>query len=106
VHRQRLNHVQYNVFRSSAGCSVVSRLVQSSAGCSVGEMSAQELGHAKGLDPLAAEDWLHQLVRSEPLLVLGVLEILLLEVGPEPLDDLAPGQLLVQWWARFIKRID
>jgi len=70
VHRQRL---QYNVFRPNGGCSVVSRLVQSSAGCSVGEMSAQELGHAEGLDPLAAEDRLHQLVRGEPLLVLGVL---------------------------------
>ncbi len=56
-------------------CSVVSRLVvQSSAGCSVGEMSAQELGHAEGLDPLAAEDRLHQLVRGEPLLVLRVLD--------------------------------
>jgi hypothetical protein len=53
------------------------------------------LGHAKGLDLLLAKDRLHQLVRGEPLLVLRVLEVLLLEVGPEPLDDLAPGELLV-----------
>ena len=37
-------------------------------------MSAEELGHAEGLDPLAAEDRLHELVRGEPLLVLGVLQ--------------------------------
>ncbi len=36
-------------------------------------MSAEELGHAEGLDLLLAEDRLHHLVRGEPLLVLRVL---------------------------------
>ena len=36
-------------------------------------MIAQILEHTEGMDPLAAEDRLHQLVRGEPLLVLGVL---------------------------------
>jgi hypothetical protein len=53
-------------------------------------VSAQELGHPEGLDPLAAEDRLHELVRGEPLLVLRVLQVLLLEVGPQALHDLAP----------------
>jgi hypothetical protein len=36
-------------------------------------MSAEELGHAEGLDLLLAEDRLHHLVGGEPLLVLRVL---------------------------------
>ena len=53
-------------------------------------MLLEVLGHAKGLDLLLAEDRLHELVRGEELLVLGVLEILLLQVGPEPLHHLGP----------------
>ena len=47
---------------------------QSCLGGRLGQMCSQELGHAKGLDPLLAEHRLHHLVRGEPLLVLGVLE--------------------------------
>ena len=52
------------------------------------------LGHAEGADLLAAEDGLHGLVGLEELLVLGVLQLVLLDVGPEPLDHLGPGELL------------
>jgi hypothetical protein len=38
------------------------------------------LGHAEGLDLLLAKDRLHQLVRGEPLLVLGVLKVIILFV--------------------------
>ena len=53
-----------------------------------GQMLLQELAHAEGLDPLVPEDGLHGLVRGEELLVVGILEVLLLQVGPEPFDDL------------------
>ena len=46
------------------------------------------LGHGERLDLLGAEDGSHRGVWREPLLVLGVLEVLLLEIGPQPLDDL------------------
>ena len=46
------------------------------------------LGHAEAFDLLIAKDRSHGLVGREPLLVLRVLEILLLQVGPEPLDTL------------------
>merc|ERR550525_797481 len=64
-------------------------------GLLVAEVILEVLGHAEGLDLLAPEDGLHQLVRGEVLLVLRVLKLLLLEVSPEPLDNLGPGQLLV-----------
>ena len=37
----------------------------------------------------------HLLVGEEVLLVLGVLEVVLLEVGPQLLDALGPGRLLL-----------
>ena len=49
------------------------------------------LGHGERLDLLGAEDGSHRGVGREPLLVLGVLEVLLLEIGPQPLDDLDNG---------------
>ena len=52
------------------------------------------LAHAECLDSLVTEDWLHFSVWGEELLVLRVLEVVLLQVGPEPLDDLGPGDLL------------
>ena len=52
-------------------------------------MLLQILGHAEALDPLSAEDRRHGRVGSEELLVLGILEVLLLEVGPESLDNLS-----------------
>ena len=57
-------------------------------------MTLKELGHAEGTDLVLSKDRLHLLVGLEELLVLGVLELLLLDVGPEPLDHLRPGQLL------------
>ena len=50
------------------------------------------LGHAEGLDLLVAEHGLHELVRGEVLLVLRVLQLLLLEVGPQPLHHLRPDK--------------
>ena len=51
-------------------------------------MLLEVLAHAEALDPLVAEDGLHGVVGGEELLVLGVLEVLLLQVGPEPFDNL------------------
>ena len=51
-------------------------------------MLLQVLGHREGLDLLLSEDGSHGFVRGEPLLVLGVLELVLLQVGPEFLDTL------------------
>ena len=51
-------------------------------------MILEELAHAEGLHPLVAEDGLHSGVRGEVLLVLGILKVVLLQVGPEPLDAL------------------
>ena len=59
-----------------------------------GQVLLEVLAHAESLHPLAAEDWLHSGVGGEVLLVLRVLEVVLLQVGPEPLDDLGPGDLL------------
>ena len=53
-----------------------------------GQVLLEVLAHAECLHPLVAEDGLHGGVRGEVLLVLGVLEVLLLQVGPEPFDDL------------------
>ena len=54
----------------------------------VGEVALQVLGHAETLDLLCSEDGCHGVVGGEPLLVLGILEILLLEVGPQTLGAL------------------
>ena len=54
----------------------------------VGEVFLEVLGHAEGLDLLGSEHRGHGLVGGEPLLVLGVLQLLLLKIGPEPLDTL------------------
>ena len=58
-------------------------------------MSLEMLGHPKRLLPLLAKDGLHLLVRGEPLLVLRVLELVLLEVGPQMLHHLRTGHLLL-----------
>merc|ERR1719367_1337695 len=60
----------------------------------VENLSLEELGHAEGADLLLPEDWLHLGVGLEVLLVLGVLELVGLEVGPDPLHHLGSGQLL------------
>ena len=60
----------------------------------VGQVSLEELGHAEGADLVLPEDGLHLGVGLEVLLVLGVLELVGLEVSPDPLDHLWSGQLL------------
>ena len=57
-------------------------------------MLLKVLAHGESLDPLAPEDGLHFGVRGEELFVLRVLEVILLQVSPEPLDDLGSGDLL------------
>ena len=51
-------------------------------------MLLQVFGHTETLDLLITKDGSHGFIGSEPLLVLGVLELLLLQVGPESLDTL------------------
>jgi len=58
-------------------------------------VSAQELGHTESTDPVVAEDLGHLLVGVEELLVLGVLEVVLLDVGPQLLDAVGAGGLLL-----------
>ena len=57
-------------------------------------MLLEVLAHGESLHPLAPEDGLHFGVWGEELFVLRVLEVILLQVGPEPLDDLGSGDLL------------
>ena len=59
-------------------------------------MSGEELGHGEGPHPLGAEDLGHLLVGGEELLVLGVLEVVLLQVGPQLLDALSPGTRTIE----------
>jgi len=51
------------------------------------------LGHGEPPHFLLAKDFSHPLVGLKVLLVLGVLELVLLDVGPQLLDDLAPSGL-------------
>lgn len=57
-------------------------------------MSLEELGHSEGTNLVLAEDGLHLSVGCEVLLVLWVLELVVLDVGPESLDHLWSGELL------------
>ena len=54
----------------------------------VDKMLLEVLSHPEALDLLLSEDGSHGFIRGEPLLVLGVLEVVLLQVGPEFLDTL------------------
>ena len=58
-------------------------------------MSGEELGHGEGADTVGSKNLGHLLVGGEELLVLGVLEVVLLEVGPQELDALGAGGLLL-----------
>lgn len=58
-------------------------------------MGREELGHAEGADLVLSEDLGHLGVGGEELLVLGVLEVVLLDVGPQLLDAFGPGGLLL-----------
>merc|ERR1712203_482703 len=50
----------------------------------VGQVSLEELGHTEGTNLVLSEDGDHLGVGSEVLLVLGVLQLVGLDVGPEP----------------------
>ena len=54
----------------------------------VSQMSLQVLGHPERLDFLLSENGLPHLVGSEELSVLGVLELVLFQVGPQTLHNL------------------
>ena len=51
-------------------------------------MVLQELAHREALHLLISKDGGHGLIGSEPLPVLRVLQVLLLQIGPEFLDTL------------------
>ena len=56
-------------------------------------MSLQELGHPEGLDLLLPKDRLQLLVGGEEPSVLGVLELVLFQVGPQTLHNLSRGTI-------------
>ncbi len=58
-------------------------------------MGADVLAHGEGPHLVLAEDLGHGGVGLEELLVLRVLEVVLLDVGPQLLDALGPGRLLL-----------
>jgi len=58
-------------------------------------MSGEELGHGECPDAIRSKDLGHLLVRGKELLVLGVLKVVLLQVGPQLLDALGPGGFLL-----------
>jgi hypothetical protein len=60
-----------------------------------GQMGGEELSHAESTDAVLAENLGHLLVGGKVLLVLGVLEVVLLDVGPELLDTLCAAGLLL-----------
>jgi len=55
----------------------------------------EELGHAKSADAVVSEDLGHLLVGHEELFVLGVLEVVLLDVGPQLLDAFGAAGLFL-----------
>ena len=61
----------------------------------LGKVSGQELGHTEGADSVCSENLSHLLVGCEELLVLGVLEVVLLQVGPQLLDAFGSGSFLL-----------
>ena len=69
----------------------------------LGEVLLQVLAHGEALDLLNSKDRGHDLVGSEPLLVLRVLQVLLLQIGPEFLDTLRKRDLKLgrKIFARF-----
>ena len=58
-------------------------------------MCGEELGHAESPDAILPEDLGHLLVGDEELLVLGVLEVVLLQVGPQLLDAFGTAGFLL-----------
>merc|ERR1712122_178119 len=66
----------------------------------VGQVSLEELGHTKGTDLVLSKDGDHLGVGGEVLLVLGVLELLALDVSPEAFDNLGSRASLPSWLQR------
>merc|ERR1719186_1703816 len=63
---------------------------------SLNEMTLEVLvHHPECLDLLLPKNLSHLCIRSEELLVLRVLELLLLDVGPDALDHLGPAELFI-----------
>ena len=54
----------------------------------LGEVLLQELSHGETLELLLPKHGSHGLIGGVVLLCLGILEVLLLQVSPEPLDTL------------------
>ena len=59
----------------------------------VRKVCAKILGHTEASDTVLAEDFGHLLVRGEKGLVVRVLEVFLLEVGPQMFDALSAAGL-------------
>ena len=55
------------------------------------QMGREELGHGEGSHPVVAEHFGHLLVGEEVLLVLGVLEVVILQIGPKIFNTLPSG---------------
>lgn len=59
----------------------------------LGQMFAEELGHAKSPHFVLSKDLGHSFVWLEKLLVFRILQLVFLDVGPQLLDALASGGL-------------
>ena len=65
-------------------------------------MGRQELGHTEATDLVCTEDFGHLLVGGEVLFVVGVLKVVLLDVGPKTLGAFsARGLLLTDDFSEF-----
>ena len=58
-------------------------------------MGRQKLGHSESTDLIISENLCHLLVGDEELLVFGVLQIVLLNVGPQLFDAFSTASLLL-----------
>ena len=61
----------------------------------VNEVALEVLDHSKSLDLFFSKNLGHLGIRVDELLVLLVLQLLVLDVGPEPLHHLGPAALLI-----------
>ena len=74
-------------------------------------MGPDKLGHGECAHPILAEDFGHLGVGGEIRLLLGVLEIVLFEIGPESFDALRPRSFVraderSQLGGKFVNFID
>ena len=59
------------------------------------EMVLEELNHSEGLELFLPEHLGHLGIRNDEQFAIRILKILLLDVGPDALDDLWPAELFV-----------